>query len=177
MKKLLLKLFFLFLIVIQSQAQNNPIEKSTNKIAVIETVSTEQWDSVEIYNRIKGWMIEKKLSILEDSINKSLLSKNSFFVYNKGPFSKTLHGKIHYSLLIEIKNKRYRYTISNFVFHYYKQNRNYAFVPTGKTKPLEEKSAPGWGKLWEDHKKNMQTEIQKLIADLKKNHFCNSKTI
>jgi hypothetical protein len=88
-------------------------------------------------------------------------------VYNKGVVSKEPHGRIRFNVQLDIKPNKYRYSFSDFVFEYYKINREYKFTPTGKEKPLEEPKASGWQKLWNKHKGTTNKEIQNYIASLK----------
>ena len=96
-----------------------------------------------------------------------LSGTNFFSVYQKGIVSKQIHGKIDYKVVLEIKNFKYRYTFSDFVFHYYKQDRTYKMVPTGKTKSLNEKKAAGWQKTWARHKSYTTQLITNLANSLK----------
>lgn len=129
-------------------------------------------DSVEaavMLRNGKQWAIKYNFQDLDTGEN-AIRGENSFFVYQKGLVSKQVHGKVHYKLFLEIKDNKYRYTFSDFIFHYYKQDKNYKFVPTGKEKPLNEPTVNGWQKTWEQHKKaseeQMKIVIQKLKEDL-----------
>ncbi|MFL5729424.1 MAG: hypothetical protein ACJ75J_08040, partial [Cytophagaceae bacterium] len=90
-----------------------------------------------------------------------------FLVYTKGAISKEIHGAIRYSVKIEVKNNKYKYRFSDFVFEYYKINRNYQYLPTGQEKPLEEEKFTGWDNAWENHKKETYSRITSLIKSLK----------
>ncbi len=91
----------------------------------------------------------------------------SFKVYHEFPV-KSPHGIIKYNLRIEVRQGRYRYIATDFVFHYLKRNRYGKFVEVkGKSKPLETHSFKGQQNLWEAHKTRLNEEIASLVADLK----------
>jgi len=75
---------------------------------------------------------------------------------------------VHCAVQIEMKDGKYRHRCGDFVFHYHKEDRNYKIVSTGKTKPLEEKPAPGWQKTWDAHQAAVRATAMKWAADLKK---------
>jgi hypothetical protein len=90
-----------------------------------------------------------------------------FLVYTKGMVSKEIHGDIRFKVRIDIKSNKYRYQFYDFVFEYYKQNRQYQYVPTGKKKPLEDTKFPGWEKPWSRYKQETLIKINNYIASLK----------
>lgn len=159
-------LYFIFLLSLfkvgPSYSQG---EKSTFRFS--EVVIADSINEKTLARNGKNWFIKHKFQNL-DSTNANLLKgEHSFLVYQQGVVSKQLHGKIFYKLSLEIKNNKYRYTFSDFTFHYYKKDRNYNMVPTGKQKPLEETEAPGWQRTWEKHKAYTSQQIQLVIEDLK----------
>lgn len=91
----------------------------------------------------------------------------SIMVYTKGMVSKEIHGRITYEVNVEIKEHKYRYTFTNFVFEYYKQNRQYKYEPTGRLKPLEDPKYPGRQPVWNKHKIGINNLVLQHIATLK----------
>lgn len=113
-----------------------------------------------------GQYDEKFALKLKDSIDGKLYGQSSFFVYAQTGILKKISGVISYHLSIEVKDNKYRYQFYNFTFHYYKMDRYYNMVETGKTKPLEESNAAGWQKLWASHRAftmNKMKENSKLL--------------
>lgn len=109
---------------------------------------------------------EKVILTESDSIAGKVLGESSFFVYAQSGILKKVSGLITYKLSVEVKDNKYRYQLSNFVFHYYKQDRNYNMVETGKTKPLEELKATGWQKLWTQHRATVLAKMKASAQQL-----------
>jgi hypothetical protein len=139
------------------------------KITYEEIVKADSIPQAVLYKNAKEWtyriytQTEKSIRCDTNSIS----VKGHYLVYTRGGVSKEIHGAIRYNLTIEIKGSKYRYKFSDFVFEYYKQNRNYQYLPTGKEKPLEDENFPAWEKAWENHKKETNEKITHIISTLK----------
>lgn len=108
-----------------------------------------------------------KKNTLQVTEHEELYLPLQFTVYNEFPI-KSPHGRIKYDLTISVKEGRYRYVASNFVFHYLKRNRYGRFVEVnGKSKPLEDPFFKGQQKLWEQHKQTTHKKISDLAQNLK----------
>jgi len=82
------------------------------------------------------------------------------------------HGLIKYEFTVEVKDGRYRYMATNFVFHYLERNRYGRFVEVkGKSKPLEEPFYKGSQKLWDRHKQQTGEKIRTLAERLHADMF------
>ncbi|TAH26284.1 MAG: DUF4468 domain-containing protein [Cytophagales bacterium] len=157
----------------QSRAQSLfPIDSASNKIQYSDVVITDSIFAPQLYKNAEKWaaLHLKKQSNQQTEFDLKqgfIKCTNSFLVYTKGMMSKEIHGLIDYDVYIEIKDQKYRYTFNNFVFNYYKQNRFYEYVPTGKKKPLEEPKFQGWQPVWNKHKKLTNNIILDQIFKLK----------
>ena len=109
----------------------------------------------------------KLTSVVKDSIEGKLGGNFEFTVYSQTGILKKVSGSITYHFAIETKDGKYRYSFSDFVFHYYKQDRNYQMVRTGRTKPLEEPNANGWQKLWTQHRGTVYALTSHQLEELK----------
>ena len=93
----------------------------------------------------------------------------SFMLYNKR-ISKVPHGRLSYTLLIEVKDNRYRYLITDFVFHEYERNRYGRFEEKRNSEKAIEPLLKNPDKKWENHSQTilekMESEITKLKEDL-----------
>jgi hypothetical protein len=163
-----LSIIFLFL-SFTSFAQVNLPKGEDGKITFEEIVRVDSVPKAVLYKNAKEWVYriykQTEKSIRCDS---NLISaKGHYLVYTRGGVSKEIHGAIRYDLTIDIKDNKYKYKFTNFVFEYYKQNRNYQYVPTGKEKPLEDEKFPAWEKPWENHKKEVNEKIPHIISTLK----------
>ena len=114
---------------------------------------------IKIVNQKK---IEDNLST--DTISWVGTTIGGFLVYHlKSPF-----GEVRYSLTIEIKDERYRYTFTDFVFYPYSRNR-YGKFERDKwvSKPLEEPKLEGHQKQWERTKEKTAEKVAALVFDLR----------
>jgi hypothetical protein len=157
-------LFVFFLATLLCQAQLLPKDEA-GKVVFEDIVKADSIKSLLLYTNGMKWITDSGYQIVSGDGSK-ITATQQFPVYDKGYVTKKLHGKISFSLSIEVKDGKYRYRFSDFVFAYYKEDRTYHFVPTGKKKPLEEASAQGWQKLWENHKKTTLTIIESQIKQL-----------
>lgn len=89
-----------------------------------------------------------------------------YTVYSDFPIHSP-HGTISYLFKVSVKDGKYRYTASNFIFNYLKRNRYGRFVKVkGKFKPLEEPYFKGNQKLWEKHKQGTREKVEILAETL-----------
>jgi Domain of unknown function (DUF4468) with TBP-like fold len=105
--------------------------------------------------------------VVKDSLEGKLSGSASFLVYSQSGVLMKLSGRVSYDFLIETKDSKYRFALNNFIFHYYQQDRTYNMVETQRTKSLAEPKAPGWQKLWDQHRGNTIKKMKAAIADLK----------
>ncbi len=162
----------LSLLILDGNAQFLPLNGS-NKCEATEIVQVEGLTKPALYSNELRWLkwlthIDGKLnSVVKDSIGGKISGNFEFFVYAQSGILRKVNGAISYHFSIETKDGKYRYSFSDFVYHYYAQDRNYRVVKTGNTKPLEETEAPGWQKLWTDHRKMVNGRVRNQIDELK----------
>jgi hypothetical protein len=169
------RLIFLFvchLSLLHVSAQSYlPIDDSTKKIVFEEIVKIDSTPCLTLQTNAESWMDKNFKSpnavIRFDGGEGFIQSEGSFLVYTKGMVSKEIHGAIRFKVTIHTKPNKYRYVFSDFIFEYYKQNRQYQYVPTGKVKPLEDKKFPGWEKPWLKYKRETLQKVNAYIASLK----------
>jgi hypothetical protein len=162
-------LILLLLLSTSLYAQVDLPKDSNGKITYEEIVKADSISQTVLLKNAKAW-IARNFAQTEKSIrsdSNSVKAKGVFLVYVKGAISKEIHGAIRYNVSIEVKDNKYKYRFSEFVFEYYKINRNYQYLPTGQEKPLEEEKFEGWEKPWENHKKETNSRISNLIQSLK----------
>ena len=163
---------FFFSYCFNSQAQLFPIDSTTKKILYTNIEIIDSVPTPQLYKNAEIWMAKnfKSPSNYDTQFNLKegfLKWTTNYLVYTKGMMSKEIHGRISYDVKVEIKDKKYRYTFTNFVFEYYKQNRQYKYEPTGRLKPLEEPKYPGWQPVWNKHKIQLNNTVHQLIVSLK----------
>lgn len=160
----------LFSASLAARAQSALPVNETGRVTFTEVVKTDSLKKALLYTNAKKWLSANGFQLTatpEDSAAGKLVGSQEFYLYARGYISKKIHGKIAYTATIEVKDNRYRYAFTDFMFAYYKEDRTYNMVPTGKEKPLEETKASGWQSLWEQHKKTTQTKINSSINSLK----------
>ena len=105
------------------------------------------------------------LNIDED--NYQLTTRGSFYVYRYGSIKKAIDGAVEYDIKIELKEGKYRYTITNFVFNEYQRNRYGKYEPIkGKYTPLEMQVSSLNRKSWENYKETVLEKTQGLINNM-----------
>ena len=170
-KIIIVVFFFTMQLTVRGQV-NFPLNTS-GKIEISDVVI----DSVkkeDLYALASTWFETLKKNttvtmktIRRDSINGNISGDMEFSVfYQSGVIQKVL-GSVTCKLEIDVKDYKYRYRYTDFVFHEYKQDRYYRSLPTGKTKMLEEPEALGWQKNWEHCKSATNTKITNQIIELK----------
>ncbi|MBC7922635.1 MAG: DUF4468 domain-containing protein [Ferruginibacter sp.] len=148
-------------------AQPLPLDER-GKVSFYEVVKADSMKAGVLYANAKGWLLGEGYAVVEaDSAAGRLVASRALAAYDKGYVTKKLHGKVHYRLMLEAKDQKYRYQFTDFVFAYYKEDRYYRMVPAGKTKDLAETTASGWQKLWQKHRRNAQLAVEEDIRQLK----------
>lgn len=151
-----------------SDAQHTVPEKGKLKIELMKVMKADSLDKHLLFRNALKFVanlknLDEQFELkLKDSVEGKLYGQSTFFVYAQAGILKKISGTITYQISIEVKDHKYRYCFTDFVFHYFKQDRYYKMVATGKTKMLEEQRAPGWQKLWAAHR---ATVINKMKAN------------
>lgn len=149
------------------RAQALPLDEQ-GRVSFYHVVKADSLPAGTLYGHAKGWLRRRGYALATaDSVAGRLVATSALPVYDRGYLSKKLHGKVRYQLTVEVKNGRYRLQVSDFVFDYYHEDRAYRWVPTGKTKPLEDPQAAGWQQLWQTHRQDTLLGITGLAAELK----------
>ena len=175
MKNLILSLSLaVTFLAVTAQSPNSLLVNELGLIAFSEVITIEDATQEYLFTNAYSYLqslvekhrkLKKGPSILKDStgINLSL----AFTVYNDFPVHSP-HGVIKYDFTVSVKDGRYRYQATNFVFHYLKRNRYGKFVEIkGKSKALEEPFYKGNQRLWENHKTRMSEKIGDLAENLR----------
>ena len=97
----------------------------------------------------------------------SITNKGSFYVYRLGSIKKAIDGAVEYDIILEIKDGKYRYTITNFIFNPYERNRYGTYEPVkGKYIALEANMTSLNQKEWEKHREVVFDKTTDLINNL-----------
>jgi hypothetical protein len=155
----------------KSEAQKN-LPVAGERVEFANVVVADSLSKLLLFHNALNWTSslkenDEKLILSEsDSVAGKISGESSFFVYAQSGILKKISGLITYKLSVEVKDNKYRYQLSDFVFHYYKQDRYYNMVETGKTKPLEELKAAGWQKLWTNHRATVSAKMKASAQQL-----------
>lgn len=126
------------------------------------------WENAKIW--LKSILNEKGDKITEEQFLYGTIEASvSYLVYIESMVSKYPHGKISYKVAIEVKEKKYRYSFSDFVFQEYQQDKkDMKYYPVaGRYKPLENEKFGGHQGAWESHRYNLKKKIEEQIKYLK----------
>jgi len=168
----LMKTFFLIAILgLSIHANCNGQSATTSVMDFSNVVVADSLSKEFLFRNAQRWVNTIKDEKIVLSQNDSILGKiegeSSYLVYTQqAGILKKLSGRVSYKISIEVKDKKYRYHFSDFVFHYYKQDRYYNMVETGKVKSLNEQSASGWQKLWDYHRTITQNKLKEYCKQL-----------
>jgi hypothetical protein len=167
MRALLVFLCSLLLATPLAWSQALPLDNQ-QKVSFYEVVPADSLRASTLYAHAKHWLHQYGYTLSStDSVAGRLVATQALAMYDRGYLTKKLHGKMRYQLTLEVKDGRYRLQFNNFVFDYYQEDRSYHLVPTGKVKPLEDKLAAGWQKLWQSHRQDTLLGITSLQSELK----------
>ena len=119
-------------------------------------------NALHFLSKVKVVKQKKKESYLLEEESK-VSSLGGFLVYNY----KSPDGEIRYNLSIEVKDNKYRYTITDFIFYAYSRNRYGRFErEKWKPKSLDQPAVKGEQKSWENHKIKTAQKIEQLISKM-----------
>jgi len=169
-----MKVFFLTAILGTSALSNcNGQSATTSVMDFANVVVADSLSKEFLFHNARRWVdrlqasSEKVVLSQNDSILGKIEAESSYLVYTQqAGILKKLSGRVSYKISIEVKDNKYRYHFSDFMFHYYKQDRYYNMVETGKVKSLNEQSASGWQKLWDSHRSTTQNKMKEYSKQL-----------
>ena len=168
--------FFMFCTLPFVKSQTIPDSISKNNFHYKKVIKLEDVSINQLEERAQQWLKNtyKNSNIVSktDTVL-TLKSEEKFLVYTKGMISKEIHGRIKYDIILSLSSKAYSYSFENFFFEYYKQNRQYEFVSTGKLKSLKEEKFPGWQGAWNRYRRDTKLKVEKEILSLES--FMNEK--
>ena len=154
------------------KSQSLMVDES-GRFQMVEVVPSDGFTKEALYRNSLGWIktlkgMDKTISYLSvDSVLCKISGQYEFLVYMQGGILKKKAGAISCVISLEMKDNKYRYAFTDFLYHYLVQDRNYEMIKNGKTKPLEDTEAPGWQKLWNNHRKTAAREVKKRSEELK----------
>ncbi|MCK5469819.1 MAG: DUF4468 domain-containing protein [Cyclobacteriaceae bacterium] len=143
------------------------------KYTITEVVELHGIDKDKLF--LNGEKFMKKVKVLNskkkyykiEKDNYTITNKGSFYVYRIGSVKKGIGGAVEYDIDLEIKDGKYRYTITNFIFNEYQRNRYGKYEPVkGKFIPLEMEVSSINKKEWEKHKQVVFEKSLELIQNL-----------
>lgn len=181
-KSLFLLTIITLTIHFRSNAQSFPLNEKS-KITYYEVVESDSTSKALLFRNSINWINSLKAynhkieTTLSDSISGKVNIENEFSLYSQPGVLKKLVGKFTYVTLLEMKDNRYRYTFTNFVFHEYSPDRYHKIIPTGKVRNLEETKAVGSQKQWDKFRIVIADKIQKDINALKTKMLENPKPV
>lgn len=119
--KRILTIYFFTICTIANAQVNFPIDSSTKKISINKVVQLDSTSKKEIYNRAKDFIITAFRSAndviqLDNYEDGKIIAKGFSEFIGGWTFGNALDGKVWFTLIIQIKDNKYRYEITN-IFH------------------------------------------------------------
>lgn len=169
---------FMFLISGKSFCQQMPLDPATGKIIYSGVVQMQGYNQKDLYKAARAWVTKayssnRILNQFYDDENASILLQ--LYMINYWDFDTSVTGYIHYTLKIECKDGRYRYTFTDFV-HVHPdetnicdggplENEKYVCTDYFMSHPL---LAANKKDFWQDIKKNTNEHVLAIITDMQK---------
>ena len=175
MLKLLITILFSASLSAYAQDISFPINE-IGKYEFNEVVELNKLDKDKLF--LNGQKFMEKIKILhskkkfykEEKENYTIKNRGSFYVYRLGSIKKRIGGAVEYDLTLEIKDEKYRYTLTNFIFNEYQKNRYGKYEPIkGKYTPLEAQASSLNKKEWDKQRQVVFDKSQELIQNLYSN--------
>lgn len=167
-------IFVLFAFCLNATAQDVPFPlNEIGKYEFNEIVELNGIDKDKLFENGQKFM--KKVKVLnskkkfytEEKEDYMLKNRGSFYVYRLGSVKKGIGGAVEYDLTLEMKDGKYRYTITNFIFNEYQKNRYGKYEPiNGKYTPLETEVSSLNKKEWDKQRQVVYDKSQELIQNL-----------
>jgi len=135
----------------------------------MEVVDVPGYTQEQLFSNANSWAQEtfKKPKSTRDTTAWIIKATGSFLVHNIGSLKKHPDGVVEFECTIEIKESRYRYTITNYTFIPYARDRYAQFEPQkGKSTPLESESATMNKANWNGYVKTAHSKSTALIDQL-----------
>jgi hypothetical protein len=171
--RFLIHILFFSFIINNGFAQTGVPAKDTiktNKVNYSEIVKVDSTNRFDLYKKASKWVAQNKFEVIEeDPLGGKILAKTNFIVYSeKGVLAKP-NGDFTYDIIIDLKEGKYRYSFTNFIFRRYKQDRQdlLKYIPEKSRKPIEDTKAPGWKKQWSRDKLQVNNRVNEHIASLR----------
>lgn len=170
----MIKLYLLFATVFITLFQQVlfPVDEY-GKYTFYEVVEIPGMKQDDLYKNGESFL--KKVKVLKSkkkylNVNKenyTITNKGSFYVYQYGSINKAIAGAVEYDISLEVKDGKYRYTITNFIFNEFQRNRYGKYEPLkGRNTPLEMEVSDINKKGWEKHRQVVYDKSQALIQNL-----------
>lgn len=168
-------LFILLLVFASSQAlfsQTIPIDKETGLITYTEIVPSNGTDAKALYKAAQLWEIniycrDKPFLQFKDDESRTLILKPVVYLYSQAD-GITVEGYVRYTLTIECKDNKYKYTFTNFR----QENTGNSNACEGGNLEKDTYDCPAGlmnkKKYWDDIKSQTNDAVHFLISDMKK---------
>ena len=171
-------LFLLLLVFVSSKAlfsQTMPVDKETGLITYTEIVPSDGADAKALYKAAQLWGInvycrDKPFLQFKDDENHTLTLKPVVYLYSQAD-GITIEGYVRYTLTVECKDNKYKYTFTNF------RQENVGNTNTCDGGALEKdtyecpaglSSNKKLKEFWDDIKSQTNDAVHFLISDMKK---------
>ncbi|MCD0490351.1 DUF4468 domain-containing protein [Pedobacter sp. MC2016-14] len=168
MRFLLLGLSFLSLFTLVGFAQDKPLPyDDRGKLIYYEVVSDKVFDAATLYANAKAFLKAKKMNSI--GLDSGSLTASGKMVISKTAF-KVGHptGEVSYNFTFEVKDTKYRFWLTDFLFVPYERDRYANFVPsTAKGTPLEANPGKLNAAEWTSYQNATAKQAQSFATEFK----------
>ncbi len=168
-------LFIVFLLNASCAFAQNPIFPidDSGKYIFSDVIIVSGVDQADLFKKGEKYIQQLKIhNSTQNNLHKNheqhtLFNKGSLVVHNFGSIKNSISGVVEFDMILEFKDEKCRYTITNFIFNPYKRNRYGKFESiSGKYTPLEKEVSRLNKKEWAKHRKEVYNYSQDLIKSL-----------
>lgn len=149
---------------------NFPVDSVTNKISFTKVMQLDSTSKKEIYNRAKDYIIYAYRSAndviqLDNFEDGKIIAKGYSEFLGGWVFGNAMDGKVWFTLIIQMKDNKYRYEITNIVHEGYPGRGSF-----GPLENLDMRSRPfAWTKkVMEKFRQRIYTDILLVVTTLEK---------
>jgi hypothetical protein len=140
-----------------------------------EVISTDTaLKKTELYSRAKAWFAETYKSAqdviqLDDRENGKIIGKGSMRYTNNSLSGDASSGWIRYTIIVQVKDGKYKYTLENFYHESLEPGYNFGKITTAQECPYKVSStSQKWrNKIWQDMQTTVAGNYESLIESLK----------
>lgn len=157
-------------------------DTANDALAYSKVIQVDSATSADLYGRARSWFADtynnaKEVIQLDDKENGKIIGKGSI-QYSNSTFSGNTTGYVKYTLTIEVKDGRYKYSFTDYLHEAIpRQEQSFGLLTNSVNCPYKLPWAgKGWkNKTWIDMKETVSTKTKSIITSLETAMSANNK--